>query len=259
MADTCPHCGHETEAEVCPLCGSKVAGAGEPAREAPAGAAGREGGPVAWEDPSVPFPENLWRSWRKSVFAPTGFYRRVGGGGSMARPILYYLLLSVTGAVLALVWRTVWLSGPSASSYLDGGAGVLTSPAVSFFLAPFLALAGLVVSTVLYHLAAVVLAPDRRGMAETARVICYAAGPSVFAVVPVAGSLVAAVWTLALQVVGLREVHRTSTVRAVLMVFWIWIVVFVLGALAVVLAVGAGLGSMAGDGLLGALASAGLA
>lgn len=243
MSATCPHCGHETEAATCPLCGSDVTGAPS-GREDPGagGGAGVDGGgaaPVPWEDPSVPFPEDLLRTWRESLFGPTSFFRGVTDGAGFARPLLYFLLATVAGAAFSLFWDLFPLFSPpgwaASESY-----GV--SSAVVFFLSPFFALASLVVSTLVYHLGVVVLAPERRGMAATARVVCYAAGPAVLAAVPVLGGLAGLVWGWVLQVVGIREVHRTTTGRAVVAVFWVWIVFFLLTAGLVLLVLSTGMG-----------------
>lgn len=241
MSDACPHCGHETGADVCPLCGSRVAAPeGAPGREgdSPRGRGDREGA-LPWEDPAVPFPENLWRTWKGSLFAPSDFFRRVTEERPFARALLYFLLAVVAGAVFTLAWQS-WLT--SAAVYTGGVPGVepAAGPAFSFFLAPFMALIGLAVATAVYHLGALVLAPERRGIGATARVLCYAAGPSVLAVIPFVGSIVGAVWTVVLQVVGLREVHRTTTPRALAMVFWLWVAFFFLLAAVVALAMVAG-------------------
>lgn len=228
MPRRCPHCGHETEAATCPLCGSDVAV--EPGPDAEGGPA-----PVPWEDSSVPFPDDLVRTWRSSLFEPVGFFARLSDRGTFARPLLYFLLATVAGAVFTLVWEYAPIlpgAGP------DGPMGI--GPGLFFFLTPFVALVSLAVSTLLYHLGAVVLAPERRGMGATARVLCYAAGPSVLAVIPVLGGLVGLVWTWVLQVVGLREVHRTNTGRAVIMVFWPWLLFLLLTAGAIALALLAG-------------------
>ena len=86
------------------------------------------------------------------------------------------------------------------------------------FITPFAALFGLALWTLVLHLFALFLAPERRGLNSTARVLCYAAGPAVFSVVPLLGPFVAAIWGFVLQVFGLREAHRTTTSRAVAIV-----------------------------------------
>lgn len=256
MPDRCPHCGHETEADTCPLCGSEVTGPEGPASERRPG--GEEGRTVAWEDPRVPFPADLWRSWKESLFAPAGFFGKLTESGYFGRALLYFLLMTVVGAVFVLAWQTALPlpAGPEASEALPAW----WRPEVRFFLAPFVALTGLVLTTLVYHVGAVVLAPERRGPGATARVVCYSAGPSVLAALPILGSVVAGVWTLVLQVVGLREVHRTTTGRALVMVFWLWIALFVFGAalIALAIAVGAGDGGAGWlDGAAGAVLPAG--
>lgn len=278
MTRACPDCGHETEEAVCPLCGSDVPGAaaaggeGEGARRAgpappeessaastggrsddeapgPGGRSPAPDGGVAWEDPSVPFPEDLIGTLRRSLFSPSDFFGDVDERGSIARPLLYYLLLTVAGAVFTLLWQ-YGLGGDG--SFLpagpDGGE-VVFGPAFAFFFTPFVALIALAFSTGVYHLGALAVAPQRRGVGATARVVCYAAGPTVLSIVPFVGSVAGAVWTIVLQVVGLREVHRTTTGRALVMVFWAWVVLILLFTGLLALAVMSGALDGAGAGL----------
>lgn len=260
---TCPHCGHEADARAreCPLCGTPLSadadgGAGRPGgerAEARPGEAVGPGGPVPWEDPELGFLEGAGRTWRESLFEPDRFFRRIRGGGTVARPLLYFLLVTVVAAFFGLVWQAAGVAFMDVASYAGAGDAMALGPVVSFLVSPFAALAGLLVATLVYHLGALMVAPDRRGMAATARVVCYAAGPSLLAVVPVVGSLAGAIWTVVLQVVGLREVHRTTTLRALFMVFWVAVGFFLLG-IAVALVVGLVGGDVGGGALARAAA-----
>lgn len=239
----CPHCGHEAESDVCPLCGTEMGAGTEGAGDRPAppgrgAGVGRAspGGPPPFEDPAEGFLGGLWRSWKESLLRPSRFFSRVGDGGTILRPLLYYLIVTVVGAFFTLMWQSVWISLVQVEGYAEVGEAMAVGPVLSFFFSPFVALVVLVMGVLVYHLGALVLAPDRQGMAATARVVCYAAGPAVLAAVPVLGSLVAGVWTLVLQVVGLREAHRTTTGRALLMVFWPWLAFFALIVVAVLAA-----------------------
>lgn len=206
---SCQHCGFDAgpEAERCPLCGS-----------APEGDAGKRGGRMEgsappWEERNRPAVDRLVETWRESLFRPAPFFRRVGRSGGLAGPLLYYLLATVVGAFFALWWE---LAGVGPGPWQLGGDGV--SPAAGalagFFLSPFAALMSLAIWTLVLHLFVVLLVPARSPLGATARVICYSAGPSVFSAVPLLGPLVGVVWTLVLQVVGIREVHATTTGRA---------------------------------------------
>lgn len=238
-AIACPHCGHESEEEVCPLCGTDMPAGGE--RSSP-GSAGRDvsgrsatspgdGGPVAWEDPGLGFPLNAWRSWRESLLEPTSFFRRIDHGASMARPILYFLLVSVTGAFFHLVWQAYLYVPMMGQGAAYGGDAYV----IQFFAAPFVVLVGLGFQTLILHLFVLMLAPERRGMGSTARVICYASGPALLSIVPFVGALAGGIWGLVLQVVGIREAHRTSTGRAVVVVLAPVILAFLAAVLLMVL------------------------
>lgn len=248
---TCPGCGFEAEPgrDDCPVCGRRLstAGGGEEAGPSPRGAGpGGEGatappeGPAAWEDASVPFPRNLVETWTESLFRPVGLFRRLSLENSLVRPVLYLLLVSVAGALLNLLSAAAGLHRP----ILEETLGVGAAPLVQFFAAPFSALLGLLVGTLVLHLFVRLLVDGARRIGATARVLCYASGPGVFAFLGSAGgaagllaSLVVMAWTFGLQVVGVREVHETSTGRSVLVVLGPIVLVFLLTILLAILLV----------------------
>lgn len=169
---------------------------------------------MAWEDPAQSFPSNLWRSWAACLSSPAAFFRRISHDEPLLRPVLYYLLVSVAGAFFTLVWSAVFRAADLPGATAGGGGAEL----LWFFASPFAALVGLGLSTAVYHVMAVMLAPERRGPGATARALGYAASPVVFSAVPFLGPLVGMVWSLVLQVIGLREIHRTTTFRAAFIV-----------------------------------------
>lgn len=247
----CPHCGHETDASAreCPLCGTPLSDRdGEPtAATAGAGQTPADREPVPWEDPELGFAAGIGRTWRESMFEPSRFFGRIRDEGTVVRALLYYLLVTVVGSFFTLLWDAGGVSLAHFAGAVEAGGSAATGPVVNFVLSPFLALFTLLMVTAVYHLGAVMVASDRRGMGATARVVCYASSPALLAVVPVVGALVGAIWSLVLQVVGLREAHRTTTPRALFMIFWLWVAFVVLGVVAAFLAVALGAG---GDGAL---------
>ena len=52
----------------------------------------------------------------------------------------------------------------------------------------------------------------------TLKAVCYSSSALAFNVFPICGTAVGAVWQVVVQVIGMRELHRTSTARA----FWAW-------------------------------------
>ncbi len=173
------------------------------------GSRGTGSGPVPWEDPTASFPHGLAGTWRQSLMEPERFFARVDYEGSFLRPLLYFLLVVVAWAGLSTAWQ---LAVPSPIPGLESDP---TGAALTFFVTPFVAVAGLVAAT-LAVLAGLGLAGAGRGLDATARVLCYASGTLVFAVVPLVGFVAAAGWGLVIQVAGLREAHRVRTGAAVL-------------------------------------------
>jgi hypothetical protein len=179
-------------------------------------------GRIPWEDPGRGFPANLGATLAESLAGPAGFFRRIDPGVPFSRPLLYYLVVSVTGALFSTLW-TVSGGGPGippemADALGYGGLGDPTARGwvlLEFFLSPFLALLGLAIWTVLIHPFCRLFANSRRPISETARVLCYATGPAVLSIVPWIGGYAATAGILVLTVIGLRERHRTTTGRAV--------------------------------------------
>lgn len=226
---TCARCGHESAAfDRCPFCGEADAA---PERErAGDGESAADINLPAWEDPAVPFPVNLIETWRRSVLEPGAFFAGGPCDGAAVRPILYYLLISVLGAVLSLTWGALLPTTPP--GFVETLAEVMnialpdaadgtgsTGRLVDFFLTPFWAVTSLVITSLLLHLFVLLLVPGRRSLTATVRTVCYACGPAVFAVIPFVGGLVAWIWGAVLTVIGLREAHRTTTGRA----FAVWL------------------------------------
>ncbi len=235
----CPHCGFTVDegAVTCPLCGSELGTRGPSAGERTEDARQEPGARLDWEDPSRDFAASLASAWRTSLFEPARFFRSVGWEGALGRPILYYLLMFVLAGLFGLLWQQL-VFGSLARHLLRAWAGTrwgggewpvgrwgAASGVFWFFLSPFVGLFALGVWTVILHVFVLVLVPTRRGIGETARVVCYSWGPALLTIVPVVGPLAAYwVWIPILQVVGLREAHRTTTTRALL----VWLAPLVL-------------------------------
>lgn len=213
----CPHCGYESEGlQTCPLCSSHM----HPDSGAETGAVGGDaarGGSASrtppWEDARIPFPNSLIATWQKSLLDPTRFFNSIPYDAPAARPLLYFLVLTVVGAVFTLLWQAL---GLEPVSVFEGAVDDIRGPSalVQFFLSPFLGLLGLLLWSLLLHLFVLMFAPNRRGLVATIRVVCYSAAPLVFLVVPYVGSWVAQLWMLVLQVFGIRAAHRTTGGRA---------------------------------------------
>lgn len=175
---------------------------------------------VPWEDGKVSFPANFGLTWWESLTRPGRFFSDVDWDGPLSRPILYWLLIWITAAALSLLWAPAELEAVAAALGAEGGVDGRLLQLLNFFLSPFVALVTLAVAMALHHMASLLLAPERRGIEATGRVVCYAGGPLVLTSLPVPWLLDWAVtiavwaWIVTLLVAGFRKAHRTSIGRA---------------------------------------------
>lgn len=175
---------------------------------------------AAWPPhPDAPVLDAVLAAWRTSVFSPARFYPALGRRQTILPDLLYYLALGVVVAGIGLFWDAVLpragLPGRLGEAI---GRGTELSPLTGFLLSPLVLLVALFIAAVAVHAVLFVLGGAERGFRTTVRVLCFAYGPQLFGVVPVAGVLVGGVWTVVLAITGLRLAHDTRAWKASLAV-----------------------------------------
>jgi hypothetical protein len=155
-------------------------------------------------------PRGILRAWLEVLVRPRQFFTTGVAPGDQAPGLVFAVVVAVvyTAGLFAFVPERIpsWALGPGVSA-------ALALAAVSLVLAP----ATLHLTAALQTVLLIVAVPDRAGVSETVQVIAYAAAPCVAAGVPVPALRAGcALYASALLVIGLREVHDTTTARAVL-------------------------------------------
>ena len=158
-------------------------------------------------------------TWRMSVFEPARFFSSMPPTGYLAA-LAYAIPMGIIGAGLDLFWSSTF-AVMGVSQTLTGWwpSGVPANPSLQrlmiFLISPLSTLLLLLLSSALIHATLILLGAARRPIGSTLRVLCFALGPTIFAVVPVVGQLVGSFWGAVLIVIGLRETQATSTARAI--------------------------------------------
>jgi len=202
---------------------------------------------IPWEDPGVGFPEDLSRTWIESITVPVSFFRRLEPEAPMARAVLYFLIMAVGAALFSLLWGLAGSAPdlpPQAAAVMDlDPRGIQL---FGFFLSPFANLILLGLASVSVHLFVRLLTDSSHQLLATTRVICYAAGPALFTIIPWAGEIAGWIGSAILLTIGIREVHGTTAGRATLTVLFPLLIAVLLTGLAwlFVLAVFASLGDL---------------
>jgi hypothetical protein len=174
---------------------------------------------IAWEDPEVPFPANLWRTWSGLLARPSRAFTRVPFDRPLARALLFYLIVVIVSAFCSLIVTSI-IGVPENIEELvgvydlgveiSGGALVL----LSFFITPFAMLFVLLVNSLVIHLFVAMIVRERRTLGATARALSYSVAPYPLTAVPVVGFMVSSIWILVLTIMGVRAAHETTTGRA---------------------------------------------
>ena len=174
------------------------------------------------------------RTVREVLLNPVGFFRGVPRQGNFLSPLLFAaicaLISAVIGGILGFVLRLALGNG------VAGSFGRLISTVIG---APISTIIGLFIGAAIYHLLVLLLVrPRHEGYEATFKALAYASAVNVFSwlvFIPILGILVViaiVVYNVVLTVIGIREMHATTTGRAVAVVL---IPVIVVGLLALLL------------------------
>lgn len=164
-------------------------------------------------------PRGLLRAWVEVLVRPGRFFRTGVSPGDQAPGLVFAVCVAV--AFVGGRFLHAFLRRGEPFTFPPGSVPtVFGGPVASALLV--LALTGLLVAPAILHLVAalqtVLLIPivrDRGGVSETVQVIAYASAPCALAGPPIPSLRTAcALYGAALLILGLREVHGTSTLRA---------------------------------------------
>lgn len=203
------------------------------------------------DDAAFPWPpglrvsalDALGETIRRSLFEPSRFFRALPLPSPLGPALVYYVLMSVASAGIMLFWGTffaLFVSPGGALAVLLGvGDGDFGARLVDFLLSPLLSLLGLAIGALVIHVALVVFGGARNGFGATLRALAYTGASQLWFILPAIGIFVVMGWWFVLATIGLREVHGTSTGRAVAAVvvppLVFFTLVVVLGVLAALL------------------------
>jgi hypothetical protein len=197
--------------------GGSGGGTGRP----PGGAAAAGGSEFDYRDPVQSFIGAV----RSLVTAPAAFFRGLAGHSDLVNPLIFALICYEIYTILNALLR---LAGVGT----DIGFGSFLA---TIILAPLFAAIGLFIGAGILHLLVMLLVGSgNAGFAATFRVSSYSSVSSLVSWIPIIG-WIASLYGIYLAIVGVREVHNTTTGRAALVVLIPAIVVFLLILVIVVL------------------------
>jgi hypothetical protein len=206
-----------------------------------AGGAGASGGPSAGPGGSPRGAQSAAAEFRYTdpvqtfiatvqavVLRPVDFFRGILRQGDLINPLIFALICYEVAAILGGLLRVVGIGATN-----QGFGGFL----VSIILAPIFAAIGLFIGAGILHLLVMLIVGSRNsGFEATFRVVAYSAVTSLVSWIPYIGGLLS-LYGIYLGIVGIREMHNTTTGKAALVVLIpaaivLLLVFFVIGAAA---------------------------
>ncbi|WP_047865564.1 YIP1 family protein [Rubrobacter aplysinae] len=183
------------------------------------------GGGYSLSDPVDSFVATV----RALIVQPAEFFRGVALRDGLLNPIGFAVICALIGAFLGglitIFAAVVGIGDQGIGGAVGGFVGGL-------IFTPILTPIGLFIWAGISHLFVMLFVrPDNAGYWSTFRVVSYVSATSLVSWVPILGGLVALVWGVILAILGIREVHSTTTGRAVLVVLVPAAVVLLLFAL----------------------------
>jgi hypothetical protein len=230
---SCPRCQNplpDPPERFCPSCGADLQLTPPPIPAAVPPESGWAPGPgtragTPWERrQEIGLASALIETTQKVLTAPAAFFRSMPVTGGIGAPLVYALIVGYAGTVISAIYDFVLASVMGSSFSRFGGseamAGVMPylEGAMGFgmklIFGPVLVVAGIFIFSGIVHLALMALGGAARGFEATFRVACYSEASALLNIVPVCGSVLAAVVLVVLMVIGVSEAHGTTRGRA---------------------------------------------
>jgi hypothetical protein len=172
---------------------------------------------------------------RDVLFDPVNFFRSIRREGDFLNPLIFAIICALITGVIGGILRLIF-------TLVRGGGfgGALGSLIANIIFIPIGTAIGLFIGAAIYHLLVLlIIRPSHAGYEATFRAVAYASAVQAVAwlgFIPILGIVVliaVGIYNVVLSVIGVREMHATTTGRAIAVVLIpvviIGIVIFVVG------------------------------
>ena len=205
------------------------AGAGEAAPALPLsvaeGADASAGSGLPWEHRAQLGNVKAWFDTVSLLITKPGdAFRLMRPEGGLLDPLLFGLIGGCAGSIVSLLFQGLFQSIPGFSSRNTPfdflGIGPWTLIIIYAVLTPFLLTIGLFIGGGILHLCLMLVGGANRSFETTFRVVCFTAGAAnLFSMIPFCGGIIAFIYHIVLEIIGVSRAHQTTTGKAALAVF----------------------------------------
>jgi hypothetical protein len=168
------------------------------------------------------------KSWFDTVSLlitkPSDAFTLMRPEGGLLDPLLFGLIGGCLGSIVSLLFQGLFQSIPGFSSGNElfdlFGLGPWGLIIIYAILMPFFLTIGLFIGGGILHLCLMLVGGANRSFETTFRVACFTAGAAnLFSLIPICGGVIAFVYHIVLEIIGLSRAQQTTTGKAALAVF----------------------------------------
>jgi hypothetical protein len=149
-------------------------------------------------------------------------FRTMKTEGGLAEPLIYALIGGCVGGIVSLLLSLGLQSMGLFTGQRDAFtamAGMGVGMIALIVLVPVFILIGLFIAAAIVHLCLMIVGGANKSFETTFRVLAFSHGSTgPLQIIPVCGGLIAGVWALVVNCIGLARAHETTTGRATLAV-----------------------------------------
>jgi hypothetical protein len=143
--------------------------------------------------------------------------------GGLGEPLIYALIGGCIGGVVSFLFslglQSFGLFGDHHDTF-SAMAGMGIGSAAVIVLLPLFIVIGLFIGSAIVHLCLMIVGGANQSFETTFRVLAFSQGSTgPLQMIPICGGLIAGVWALVCNCIGLARAHETDTARAVLAIF----------------------------------------
>jgi hypothetical protein len=178
--------------------------------------------PPPWERRSeMGLREAIFQTAKLVAFSPKTFFRNTAVEGGITESLAFGILFGAIGLMFELFWDMLTGGGSLSSIQIDflGGYGTSLVFLAATILCPLGATVMICMTSLVVHLLLSVTGGAKNGFEATFRAVSYSQAAQFWALIPYVGGLVATVWLIVVQIIGIREIHGVSYARVLIAFF----------------------------------------
>ncbi len=162
--------------------------------------------------------QGLYETFKGVLFSPGNLFSTMTHKGGIKEPLAFGLLLGSLGTMLGVFWQFLMIGDRLISTWpnLIGQFSLGLIFLIVMILTPLYVIINMFVVSGILHLCLVITGAGRNGFEGTFRIVAYSQSIKLLSLVPFVGGFVGWFWHFIVQVIGLREMHETSSLRTII-------------------------------------------